>query len=60
MRRSEHLYRTIFENTGNANVLLREDTKIILVNSELKNYPATPKKRLKERKTGRNFLTKMI
>lgn len=32
--RSEYLYRAIFENTGVANMLVREDTVIILANSE--------------------------
>src|SRR5271157_5650566 len=33
IRKSEERYRTIFENTGNASVLLDEDTTILLANS---------------------------
>jgi len=34
LRESENQYRTIFENTGNATVILEEDTTISLVNAE--------------------------
>ena len=33
LRQSERFYRTIFENTGNASILIAEDTTILLANS---------------------------
>ncbi|MFY9638977.1 MAG: PAS domain S-box protein [Methanobacterium sp.] len=44
LQESELKYRTIFENTGTATLLIEEDTSIILVNSEfekLSGYPQT-------------------
>jgi len=34
LRESENTYRTIFENTGNATVIIEEDTTVLLVNSK--------------------------
>ncbi|MGE0077413.1 MAG: PAS domain S-box protein [Bacteroidales bacterium] len=34
MKESEYLYRTVFENTGTAMVLIDEDTTVLLANSE--------------------------
>ncbi len=55
LKRSEHLYRTIFENTGNANVLLREDTKIILVNSEFEKLSGYAKEEVEGKKNWTEF-----
>ena len=35
LRESEQMYRVIFENTGNATVMIEEDTTISLVNSQM-------------------------
>jgi PAS domain S-box-containing protein len=37
LRKSEERYRAIFENTGNATVLIAEDTTILLANSKFEN-----------------------
>ncbi|NTW16639.1 MAG: PAS domain S-box protein, partial [Syntrophaceae bacterium] len=65
LKRSEHLYRTIFENTGVANVLLHEDTKIILANSEFEKLSGYSKKEIEEKISWTEFfigddLTRML
>jgi PAS domain S-box-containing protein len=65
LKRSEHLYRVIFENTGNANVLLHENTKIILANSEFETLSGYTKEELEGKKSWTEFffaddLTRMM
>lgn len=65
LKRSEHLYRVIFENTGNASVLLHEDTKIILVNSEFENLSGYSREEIEGKKSWTGFffaddLTRMM
>jgi two-component system, cell cycle sensor histidine kinase and response regulator CckA len=56
LKRSEYLYRVIFENTGNANILLREDTKIILANSEFEKLSGYSKKEIEGKKSWTEFI----
>ncbi len=44
LQESELKYRTIFENTGTATLLIEEDTSIILVNSEFEKLSGYPQK----------------
>jgi len=65
LKRSEHLYRVIFENTGNANVLLHENTKIILANSEFETLSGYTKEEIEGKKSWTEFffaddLTRMM
>ncbi|MEN6374649.1 MAG: PAS domain S-box protein [Smithella sp.] len=65
LKRSEHLYRTIFENTGVANVLVHENTKIILVNSEFEKLSGFSREEIEEKKSWTEFfieddLTQML
>ena len=65
LKRSEHLYRVIFENTGNANVLLHENTKIILANSEFAILSGYTKEEIEGKKSWTEFffaddLTRMM
>jgi len=39
LRRSENLYRTIFETTGTAMLIIEEDTTVSLVNTEFETIP---------------------
>ncbi|MEN6487712.1 MAG: PAS domain S-box protein [Smithella sp.] len=55
LKRSEHLYRVIFENTGNANVLLHEDTKIILANSEFETLSGYSKEEIEGKRSWTEF-----
>jgi len=43
LRQSEDLYRTIFETTGTAMIIIEEDTTIALANSEFEKLSGTPK-----------------
>jgi PAS domain S-box-containing protein len=44
LRESETLYRTIFETTGTATIIIEEDTTIALVNSEFERLSGAPKR----------------
>ncbi|MEN6620162.1 MAG: PAS domain S-box protein, partial [Smithella sp.] len=55
LKKSEHLYRAIFENTGNAGMLLREDTIIILVNSEFEKLSGYSKEEIEGKKSWKKF-----
>ncbi|MEN6620205.1 MAG: PAS domain S-box protein [Smithella sp.] len=56
LKRSEYLYRAIFENTGNASMLFREDTKIILVNSEFEKLSGYSKEEIEGEKNWTEFI----
>lgn len=56
LKRSEYLYRAIFENTGDAIILLREDTKIILVNSEFEKLSGYSKQEIEGKKSWTEFI----
>ena len=43
LRESETLYRTIFETTGTATIIIEEDTTVSLVNSEFERLYGAPK-----------------
>ena len=43
LRESETLYRTIFETTGTATIIVEEDTTVTLVNSEFEKLSGAPK-----------------
>jgi two-component system cell cycle sensor histidine kinase/response regulator CckA len=65
LKRSEHLYRVIFENAGDANLLLREDTKIILANSEFEKLSGYSKEEIEGKINWTEFideedLTRMV
>ncbi len=55
LKRSEHLYRAIFENTGVANILVREDTIIILANSEFEKLSGFSKEEIEGEKSWTEF-----
>ncbi|HHO75244.1 MAG TPA: PAS domain-containing sensor histidine kinase, partial [Deltaproteobacteria bacterium] len=46
LKKSEELYRTIFENTGNATILIAEDKTILLANSEFESLTGYTKKEM--------------
>ena len=43
LRASEDLYRTIFETTGTATIIVEEDTTVTLVNTEFEKLSGAPK-----------------
>ena len=55
LKRSEHLYRTIFENTGVANVLVHENTIISLANSEFEKLSGFSREEIEEKKRWTEF-----
>ena len=44
LKESGNLYRTIFENTGTATIIVEEDMTIFLANTEFENLSGAPKK----------------
>jgi len=56
LKRSEYLYRAIFENTGNANLLLSPDTKILLVNSEFEKLSGYSREEIEGKKSWTEFI----
>ncbi|OPX86026.1 MAG: putative diguanylate cyclase YegE [Pelotomaculum sp. PtaB.Bin013] len=56
LRESENKYRTIFENTGTAIVILEEDNTISLVNSEFERYTGFGKEEIQGKKSLNEFL----
>lgn len=50
LRRSENLYRTIFENTGTATIILEEDLTVSLINSEMERLSGYSKEELEGKK----------
>lgn len=51
----EHVYRTIFENTGTAMCLIEEDTTISLCNEEFAALAALPREEIEGKKAGRSL-----
>ena len=54
LQKSEELYRTLFENTGTASVLIEENTVISLANAEFERLSNMPSMRSRGKKVGRN------
>jgi len=58
LRESELKYRTIFENTGTATVLIEEDTTISLANSGFEHLSGYSRKEIENRKKWTDFVVK--
>ncbi|MGD8989828.1 MAG: bifunctional diguanylate cyclase/phosphodiesterase [Desulfobacterales bacterium] len=56
LRESEMKYRTIFENTGTATVIVEEDTTISLANSEFANMAGYEKIEIENQKSWLHFM----
>lgn len=56
LKESETLYRAIFENTGNASIIIEEDTTIILANSEWVRISGYSKEELEGRMSWTQFV----
>ena len=56
--RSENLYRTIFENTGTATIIVREDTTIELVNKGFENLSGYVKEDVEGKMSWTEFVVK--
>ena len=56
IKRSEAYYRTIFENTGTATVIIEEDTTISLVNAEFEKLYGYSKDEIEGKKSWREFV----
>jgi len=60
LRVSENLYRTIFETTGTAMIILEEDTTVALVNTEFESSPAPARTSGRENAAGGSSCIKKI
>jgi PAS domain S-box-containing protein len=58
LRESEDRYRTIFENTGNATMIVEEDTTITLANAEFENLYGYRKEEIEGRIKWTEFIVK--
>ena len=58
IKRSETYYRTIFENTGNATIIVNKDTIITHVNSEFERLSGYSKDETEFRKSWMEFVHK--
>ena len=58
LRESENTYRTIFENTGTATVLLEENTTISIANAEFERLSGYPREELEGKKSWTEFVVK--
>ena len=58
LHESEERYRTIFENTGTATVIIEEDTTISLANTEFENLSGYSKEEIEDKKTWADFVVK--
>lgn len=56
LRESEDKYRTIFENTGTAMIIVEEDTTISLANAEFEKLSGFSKKETEGKKSWTNFI----
>ncbi len=56
LRESEGIYRTIFENTGNATIFIEEDTTISLVNREFELLSAYSRDEIEGKKSWTEFI----
>jgi PAS domain S-box-containing protein len=55
LRASEEKYRTVFENTGNATIIVEEDTTISLVNTKFEQLSGYPKEEIENKKSWTEF-----
>jgi PAS domain S-box-containing protein len=55
LRASEEKYRTVFENTGNATIIVEEDTTISLVNTKFEQLSGYPKGEIENKKSWAEF-----
>ncbi len=58
LHESEEKYRTIFENTGTATVIIEEDTTISLANAEFEKLSGYSKEEIEGKKTWADFVIK--
>ena len=56
LRESEDRYRTIFETTGTATIIVEEDTTVTLVNSEFEKLSGAPKSYWEGKRTWTEFV----
>ncbi|HEX3013071.1 MAG TPA: PAS domain S-box protein, partial [Methanobacterium sp.] len=56
IKRSEAYYRTIFENTGTATIIIEEDTTLSLVNAEFEKLYGYPKEEIECKKSWKDFV----
>ena len=56
LRESEERYRTIFENTGTAMVIIEKDTTIILANSQFERLSGYPSDEIEGKKSWTDFV----
>lgn len=56
LRRSENTYRTIFENTGTATVILEEDSTISLANARFEKLSGNRREEIEGKKKWKEFL----
>jgi PAS domain S-box-containing protein len=56
LRKNEELYRTVFENTGTATVLIEEDTTISLANAEFEHLSGLSKAEVQGKRTWPEFV----
>jgi PAS domain S-box-containing protein len=56
IKRSEAYYRTIFENTGTATIIVEEDTTVSLANAEFEKLYGYPKEEIEGKKNWREFV----
>ncbi|MGB9979302.1 PAS domain S-box protein [Methanobacterium sp.] len=56
IKRSEAYYRTIFENTGTATIIIEEDTTVSLVNAEFEKLYGYSKEDIEGKKSWREFV----
>jgi PAS domain S-box len=57
IKRSEAYYRTIFENTGAATIIVEEDTTLSLVNAEFEKLYGYSKEEIEGKKSWKEFVT---
>lgn len=58
LKMSEYYYKTIFENTGTATLIVEEDTTISLVNAECEKLSGYSKEELEGKKSWTNLVSK--
>jgi PAS domain S-box-containing protein len=58
LRNTEDQYRTLFENTGTATVLIEENTVISLANEEFERFSGYPKEEIEGKKSWTEFVMK--
>jgi PAS domain S-box-containing protein len=58
IRESEEKYRTVFENTGTATIIIENDATISLVNSEFERVSGYPRSEIENKKKWMEFIVK--